>query len=62
MKFNLWWVQKQYYFPQKIMLTGNKTATDPNGFSHGDLYILKVEGANYVGQVGKVLRRMQPGL
>jgi glycerophosphoryl diester phosphodiesterase len=37
---------------EMYMWVGTKTATDPNGFKNGDLYVLKVEGADYVGQVG----------
>jgi glycerophosphoryl diester phosphodiesterase len=33
------------------MWVGEKTAEDPNGFKNGDLYALKVDGADYEGQV-----------
>jgi hypothetical protein len=34
------------------MWVGQQTADDPNGFKTGDLYVLKVNGADYEGQVG----------
>ncbi|MFH7028711.1 MAG: hypothetical protein ACHBN1_25785 [Heteroscytonema crispum UTEX LB 1556] len=33
------------------MWVGQQTADDPNGFKNGDLYALKVSGADYEGQV-----------
>lgn len=33
------------------MFVGQQTADDPNGFETGDLYVLRVEGADYEGQV-----------
>ncbi len=39
------------------MWVGTKTAADPNGFKNGDLYVLKVEGADYVGQVAEGVQK-----
>jgi glycerophosphoryl diester phosphodiesterase len=39
------------------MWVGTKTAADPNGFKNGDLYVLRVEGADYVGQVGEGIKK-----
>jgi glycerophosphoryl diester phosphodiesterase len=33
------------------MWVGTQTADDPNGFKNGDLYVLKINGADYEGQV-----------
>jgi glycerophosphoryl diester phosphodiesterase len=35
------------------MWVGEQTAEDPNGFKNGDLYALKVDGADYEGQVSE---------
>jgi glycerophosphoryl diester phosphodiesterase len=35
------------------MWVGTQTANDPNGFKNGDLYVLKVNGADYEGQVSE---------
>jgi glycerophosphoryl diester phosphodiesterase len=32
---------------------GQQTGDDPNGFSQGDLYVLKVDGADFEGQIGE---------
>jgi glycerophosphoryl diester phosphodiesterase len=34
------------------MFVGQQTEDDPNGFKTGDLYVLRVEGADYEGQIG----------
>jgi glycerophosphoryl diester phosphodiesterase len=33
------------------MYVGRKTASDPNGFNNGDLYVLRVDGAELEGQI-----------
>jgi Ca2+-binding RTX toxin-like protein len=33
------------------MWVGQQTAEDPNGFKNGDLYVLRVDGADYEGQL-----------
>jgi glycerophosphoryl diester phosphodiesterase len=39
------------------MWVGTKTAADPNGFSNGDLYVLRVEATDYIGQVGEGVQK-----
>ncbi|GAB4319719.1 MAG: hypothetical protein OHK0047_01880 [Leptolyngbyaceae cyanobacterium] len=33
------------------MYVGRKTVSDPNGFNNGDLYVLRVDGAEFEGQI-----------
>ena len=36
---------------RQYMYVGHKTASDPNGFNNGDLYVLRVDGAEFEGQI-----------
>lgn len=42
---------EDYADGELYMFVGQQTAEDPNGFKTGDLYVMKVEGADYEGQV-----------